>query len=139
MLIQERMIRNPITITPTTPALEAAARLKVSRLHVLPVVQNGTLLGVLKDKDLEDAAARKAKEQGDHLPYLISRFLLQDLLVKDIMQPSTATLDPSQSLGHAARAMLEHNVLGLPVVQDDQLVGVITVTDLLSSLAESNP
>ncbi|GEM45531.1 CBS domain-containing protein [Deinococcus cellulosilyticus] len=136
MLVRERMTQNPMTVAPSTPALEAAARLKVSRLHVLPVVENGQLVGVLKDRDLEEAAAKRAQEQGDHLPYLVSRFLLQDLKVQDIMAHSTAELSPGMTLPEAARQMLKHGVMGLPVVQNGALVGVITVTDLLGALAE---
>lgn len=136
MLVQERMTRNPLTVAPSTPALEAAARLKVSRLHVLPVVENGKLVGVLKERDLEEAAARRAEEHGDHLPYLVSRFLLQDLLVGDVMAASTAELSPIMTLAEAAKQMLQHGVMGLPVVHGGLLIGVITVTDLLGALAD---
>ncbi|GGJ42589.1 CBS domain-containing protein [Deinococcus roseus] len=148
MLVQERMTRNPLTVAPSTPALEAAARLKISRLHVLPVVAHGKLVGVVKERDLEDAAHRQAElqqqqleqvGQHDSLPYLFTRLLLQNLTVQDVMAESTAELVPTMTLAQAARTLLTHHVLGLPVVQNGDLVGVLTVSDLLGALAETDP
>ena len=51
--------------------------------------------------------------------------------VADIMSKHSVTLMPGHSVRHAAQIMLEHGVSGVPVVEADKVVGILTEGDLL--------
>jgi CBS domain-containing protein len=51
--------------------------------------------------------------------------------VGDVMSTQLVTLVPGHSVRHAAQIMLEHGVSGVPVVEADQVVGILTEGDLL--------
>jgi CBS domain-containing protein len=53
------------------------------------------------------------------------------MLVADVMSKYPVTLMPGHSVRHAAQIMLEHRVSGVPVVEDDKVVGILTEGDLL--------
>jgi CBS domain-containing protein len=53
------------------------------------------------------------------------------MLVADVMSKHPVTLMPGHSVRHAAQIMLEHRVSGVPVVDDDRVVGILTEGDLL--------
>ncbi|MEJ8542112.1 CBS domain-containing protein [Methanothermobacter wolfeii] len=56
------------------------------------------------------------------------------LTAGDIMTEDVITVDPSADASEAASIMLENNISGLPVVEDDELVGIITKTDIISGI-----
>jgi acetoin utilization protein AcuB len=60
MLVRDWMTKDPLTVTPDTPVLEAINLLKQKRFRRLPVVKDGKLLGLVTDKDLKDAMPSKA-------------------------------------------------------------------------------
>jgi acetoin utilization protein AcuB len=55
------------------------------------------------------------------------------------MTPNPVTVSPDTGLKEAARKLLEMKVGGLPVVEGDRLVGIITETDMLDALLELLP
>jgi len=55
--------------------------------------------------------------------------LLDQLVAKEFMSYEPITISPDATIEEAARLMLEHKIGGLPVVEDDKLVGIITGTD----------
>jgi len=56
------------------------------------------------------------------------------LTAGDIMTEDVITVNPSADASEAASIMLENNISGLPVVEDDELVGIITKTDIISGI-----
>lgn len=134
MKVFENMSKAPVVAHPSMSASEAWYKLKTSVLHVLPVVSDGQLVGVIKLQDLEAFAQRRSSY---HAPeFLVGEYLLEGLLVGDIMRPPTTTVQPKDTLEKAAQEMLKHKILGLPVVDEHRcLVGVITVTDMLEVFA----
>jgi CBS domain-containing protein len=57
------------------------------------------------------------------------------MLAKDLMTSDVVTVKPGHSIWHVAQIMLDHDVSGLPVVDDnDHLVGIITEGDLLGRI-----
>ena len=134
MKVADCMSRNPLTAHPSMTASEAWYKLKTSVLHVLPVVDDTGLIGIIKLQELEEFAQKRSSY---HAPeFLVGEYLLEGLLVGDVMRAPTTTVHPTDSLETAAQEMLRHKVLGLPVVEDHwRLVGVITVSDLLEVFA----
>jgi CIC family chloride channel protein len=57
--------------------------------------------------------------------------VMDTVTVGEVMSPAPAVIDPAQTLGEVQGALDHHRHHGLPVVEDDGLVGIITVTDVL--------
>lgn len=124
-----------IQVTAGTPASDAAARLKVTRLRVLPVVEGHHLVGVIHERDLQAAVERGEAARGHGETVLADRFFLQGLTAGDLMRPPSGVVLASVPLQAAIGQMLEADVHGLPVVTDGgRLLGVLTVSDVLRAL-----
>jgi CBS domain-containing protein len=115
--VQEVMTANPTTVTPDTPAREAARIMKSEDTGIVPIVEGERLVGVITDRDL---TLRILAE--DRRP---------DTPVGELASKELVTVDPQQSLDEAARLMAEHQVRRLPVVEEDgRLVGILAQKDL---------
>lgn len=152
--VREHMSGEAVTVSPDLPLSEAAARLVITRLRVLPVTQGRTLLGVLHQHDVRAAAAREQVAHGavvhgpsfmeDH--FLLQNRTLQNCTVRDLMCPPGAEVHADAPLSEAIRAMLQADVHGLPVVgggvvggsvvggSQREFLGVITISDIFRVL-----
>lgn len=120
--VRDQMTRDVVTVPPQMPLGEARQLLAESHLRCLPVVEEGRLVGLLLQSDPRLASARA------------------DLPVQDVMAPATASIGPKVRIEQAARLMLEHDIRGLPVVdQEGTLLGVLTTTDLLAAMVKAPP
>jgi acetoin utilization protein AcuB len=105
--------------------------------HVPIVAADGTLVGLLSDRDLRQARASTLPP----LRRYEAPLLLMTMLVKDIMRTDVTTVRGETTLADAGQLLLEHKIGCLPVLHDDRtLVGMVTVTDLLRAyVACQNP
>ncbi len=133
MLVQHWMTRDPITIEAETPFLEARLILRERHIRHLPVVDRGTLVGVVTDRDLKEAAPSGATT----LDVYEMNYLLLKMKVRDLIKRAPITVRPTTSVEEAARLMHDHKIGCLPVVDDaGMLVGLITETDLLRAIVD---
>lgn len=122
MKVRAQMSADVLTVSPENTVGEARRRLHDSGLRCLPVTQGGQLVGLV----LAASPAFVQAPEGE--------------TVQAVMRPPTVQIHPGASIERAARLMLEHDVRGLPVVGNDgELVGVLTVRDLLDALVKSPP
>lgn len=130
MLVSEWMTKEPRTVTPDTPVMEAMQILREGGYRRLPVTRNGVLVGIVTDRDLKEATPSKATTLSIYeLNYLLSK-----LKVKDVMVSPVITVRLDDTIEQAALLMEEHRVSGLPVLQGGTLVGILTITDLMRAL-----
>ncbi len=129
MLVGDWMISNPITVSSDFSILEAQRLLRTHGFRRLPVVDKGVLVGIVTDRDLKDAAPSKATS----LSVFELNYLLSKLTIRDIMHTPVYTVSPDDPIEVAALMMEEHKISGLPVVEDGDIVGMITITDLLQA------
>jgi CBS domain-containing protein len=107
----------------------AQQRMQSATIRHLPIVaEDGTLLGLLSDRDLRQAGASTVP--------LLTRYeaplLLMTMQVKDMMTTHVYTVTEETSVAAAGQLFLDHKVGCLPVVDTDhRLTGMLTVTDLL--------
>lgn len=127
MLVSEWMTENPRVVPSETPVMEAMQLLREGGFRRLPVVDKGRLVGVVTDRDLQEATPSAATT----LSVYELNFLLARMRVRDVMTKTVMTIGPDEAIERAALLMEEHRISGLPVLQGDQVVGVLTVTDLL--------
>ena len=127
MLVREWMTQKPQTVSGKTPIMEAVQLLRKGGYRRLPVVEGDKLLGIVTDRDLKEATPSSASTLSVYeLNYLLSK-----LSVREVMTSPVITVTPEDPVERAALLMEEHKVSGLPVVQDEGLVGIFTITDML--------
>lgn len=114
--VEGHMSEHPTTLAGTSTLEEAAAAMRANDVRHLPVMENGELAGIVSDRDLRRAwgCGRPA-----------------DLAVEEVMVREPQTVPPDTPMSEAARKMAERKISALPVVQDDELVGILTITDLI--------
>lgn len=133
MLVGERMSRPVITVHPEVAILEAQKLMQREGIRRLPVVdQAGHLVGLVSERDLLHASPSDATSLSVwELNYLISRISVEDVMVKDV-----TTVSKDTPVEVAARIMADKKIGGLPVVDNSEVVGVITETDLFKIFLE---
>ncbi len=132
MLVGERMSQPVITIPPTMPINEALNLMKRERIRRTPVVKDGKMVGIISDKDLLNASPSQATSLSVwELTYLISK-----ILVRDVMTSKVLTVSEDTPIEEAARIMVDNKIGGLPVMRGEELVGIITETDLFKIFLE---
>lgn len=132
MLVKERMNAKPVTLSPDDTLRKARDLIKERGLRRFPVVEGGKLVGIVTDRDVRQADMSSAVvQERRYVEYILDR-----IQVRGIMTPDPITVTPDTSLEEAARLILENKIGGLPVVERDELVGIITETDLIRTLVE---
>lgn len=132
MRVQEKMRRDPMTVAPEESVRSAWQLLREGRIRHLPVVEKGRLVGIVTDRDLR--LALPSPVQTGAVGELLQR--LEQLQVEDIMTREVITVTPETSIEDAAWLLLSHRIGGLPVLEGEELVGIITETDLLEAFVE---
>ena len=128
MLVKNWMSRNIITVNSGDTMVHATKLMKDHQIGLLPVLENGVLVGVVSDGDLKRASASSATTLEVHeLLYLLAR-----TTVREIMTRNPITVPVDWTLEETAELLLERNIEGVPVFDDSgALVGIVTQTDLL--------
>lgn len=117
MRIKDLMIPDPITVSIISPINEALECMKVNSIRHLPVVTDGNQLkGFVTLADLKQSL----------IPSIVG-----DLKLYDIMIKRPITVSPNDDIEWAAQLIYKKKISGLPVVQDQILVGIITESDIL--------
>ena len=116
--VKEVMTSNPVTVEASTPVVEAARIMKEKDTGIVPLVENGRLLGTVTDRDI---AVRVIAEGRDP----------QSTTLREIASTDIVTVDPQQNLDEALRMMAQHQVRRLPVVEEDgRLIGIVSQADV---------
>ena len=111
-----------VSVTPDATVREAIARMIEEGIGSVAVCEGPRLAGIFTERDV----LRLAAEQGD----------FRDLRVADVMTRRPVTATPDVLLVDAARLMGEHRVRHLPIVERDNLLGMIGIRDILRTLVE---
>jgi acetoin utilization protein AcuB len=132
MFVGRRMTRNLISATPDTSILKVKNLLKEYNIDQVPVVEGKKLVGIITDKDIRDNSASPASTLSVHeLNYLLS-----EMKAREIMTKKLYTVSPGTTIEEATKLINEKRVNSLPVVVNDELVGIITTCDMLNVLLE---
>jgi acetoin utilization protein AcuB len=133
MLVGERMSRHPITVEPKTSVVEALNLIRNEKVRRLPVLsKDGSLIGIVSEKDLLYASPSPATS----LSVWEINYLLSKLTVAEVMKREVITVGENEVLEVAARIMADKRIGSLPVMRGNQLVGIITETDLFKVFVE---
>ena len=116
MNIREVMTPNPRTVSPDDTIQSAARIMRDEDTGAIPVVENGRPVGMVTDRDIVVCAVADGGQ--------VSR------PVRDIVTTGVVCVTPEMSTREANELMSEHQVRRLPVVENDQLVGIVSLGDL---------
>lgn len=131
MLVKNWMSKNVITVEGDASMQNATMLMKMHGIRMLPVVEQGKLVGIITDRDLKKASASDATSLEIH--ELL--FLLTQVKVKEIMTKGPITVTPDWTIEETAELLLKHKISGVPVVGGKRAIaGVITQTDVFRVL-----
>ncbi len=125
-LVRDWMTPNPVTITITATLPDAHKLMETRKIRRLPVMDGDKLVGIITRGDVRGAQPSDATSLSIwEINYLLSR-----LTVDRVMHRQVLTIAPDTTVRDAARQMLESKIAGLPVMEGDRLVGIITESDI---------
>ncbi|GAF39237.1 CBS domain protein [Agrilactobacillus composti DSM 18527 = JCM 14202] len=130
MSVADFMTKDLITVTPDLGVNAAIDLMREHKIHRLPVVDNGRLVGLVTQGIIEAAMPSKATS----LSVYEVNYLLNKTTVRDIMEKSVLTISQNELLEDAIYKMRHYNIGVLPVLdQNGTLKGIITNNDIFDA------
>ena len=115
-LLQDK-VHKVSSVAPDKPAHNAIQLMADKKIGALPVLEAGKLVGIISERDYP----RKAK--------VLDKPLL-DVLVKEIMSSQVVYVSPDDTIEHCLELVTKNHVRHLPVLENDQITGIISIGDL---------
>lgn len=132
MSVKDFMTRKVVYISPDTTIAHAADLMREKDLHRLPVIENDKLVGLVTEGTIAEASPSKATSLSIYeMNYLLNKTKVKDVMIKDVI-----TVSAYASLEDATYLMYKNKVGILPVVDNDQLYGVITDRDIFAAFLQ---
>lgn len=132
MLVKDFMKRDPTTVKKDDSFRYALKLIRKEGIKHLPVLEGKKVVGIVTDRDLRQAAPSPATTLEVHeLNYLLERLKIEAIMTKKVI-----TVAPEGKLLDAAKLLIAHKIGCLTVVEQDELVGIITETDILRAYIE---
>jgi CBS domain-containing protein len=117
MKVRELMTEEVATVTLATPLNEIASKMKDEDTGAIPVLEDDKLAGIVTDRDIVIRCIAEGKDPNE-------------LTAEDILSRELETIEPDADVQEAARIMARRQIRRLPVVEDEELVGVISLGDI---------
>ena len=113
--VSEVMTKDPQSVEPGDSIEDAAKKMKEAETGALLVVDGDELKGIVTDRDIVVNAIAEGNT---------------DASVEDVCSTDTTTIDSDATLGDAIELMRENKVRRLPVIENDEPVGIVSLGDL---------
>jgi CBS domain-containing protein len=115
MVAKDIMTKEIITVGPTTSVKKLAMTLVKNQISGAPVVdKNGKIIGVVSEADI---VGKKGKD------------------VKAIMSKKVISVTEDAPVEAVARLMITHKITRLPVMRDDEVIGIVSRADIVNLIA----
>lgn len=125
--VKEIMSKNLTLVSPTERLVHARRQMIESHVGRLPVVKDDELKGMVTSKDLMRAFIDFRK----NVPDKYQKSQIKEVLVEDVMSSNPTFTSKDTTISEVAKIIMETGFNGLPVVEDDKVVGIVTQTDIL--------
>ncbi|WP_129731628.1 CBS domain-containing protein [Ectobacillus funiculus] len=114
--VRELMSTDLSCCTPVDNVYEAALKMKQEDIGIIPIVENNRLVGIVTDRDLVVRGIAD-KNPGSNK-------------ITEVMTTDIVSVSPSDPVEKASELMARHQIRRLPVVENGQLVGMLSLGDL---------
>lgn len=133
MFVKLWMRNEVITILPDATIAEACSLMEEHRIRRIPVInQENQLLGIISKEDLKKALPSAVDASQDET----TRALANQIKIETFMTQTPVTVSPIDTLEKVATIMRQHKIGGIPVVENELLVGIITESDIFDVFVE---
>ena len=123
------MTKKVIYVSPTTKVAKAADIMKEQGIHRLPVIENDKLVGLVTAGTIEKASPSVVTSLSVYeMNYLLNKTTVGEVMIREVL-----TISKYASLEDAVYRMRQNNIGVLPVVDQDQISGVITDKDVFGA------
>ena len=134
LLVKDWMTGDPITVDTTNNLSTAYHLMRMNSVRRLPVLDEAEhLVGIVTWGDIREARP-KASASMTMEPTWEIHFLAGIRGVREFMTPDPVAVTPQTPIRRAAQLMLENKIGGLPVVEHEHVVGMISETDIFRFL-----
>jgi CBS domain-containing protein len=121
--VDRHMSRDLLTVEAGLPVVAVARRMADRNVGAVLVLEDGRLAGIMTERDLMRAVARGLRD---------------DAVVGECMTADPETIAPDDTIEHAAVLMIHGGFRHLPVVDGDDVVGVLSIRDLVQVVVEDS-
>ena len=129
--VRDVMQTSVVTISASDRLSTVEDIMTLGRVRHMPVVHAGKLVGVVSERDLLRASLSELGSFGIEA----RRAFLHAIEIAQVMSAPPITIGPEAHIQLAARLMADNRIGCLPVVEGDELVGLLTETDVLHWVA----
>lgn len=116
---------NIISISPDAPVLDALKLMADKNIGSVMILENGLFLGIMTERDYSRKVILKGKSSTD-------------TKVAEIMTVDFPPVSPAESIEQCMELMAEHNIRYLPVFKNSELLGIISISDLVKATIMSH-
>jgi CBS domain-containing protein len=112
------------SITSDQTLLDAAKQMNECNIGALLVMNKGSLVGIITERDIVKNAAKETKE-------------CKDVKIKDVMSTNLLVVKPGDDLDYVMAIMIQNNIRHTPVVEESGLVGLLSMRDVVRVLVKN--
>jgi len=149
MLVKDVMSKQVITVSENENLVDLIAKFRKYNFHTLPVIdENRKILGIVNSEDIMKVCLPHNPmlekllksthlyntEEEDILEMDLPGELGTTVKVADIMNTHVVTVEDSETIAEVRKQMKLHNVQRMPVTRNKELVGFITLFDIIIAL-----
>ena len=116
MLVNEVMNRNVVVVKKDANLKQASEVMAKTRIGSLVVVDQNKIAGIITSSDIIKSIAQ------DKMP--------ENTLIEEVMSKRVFTVEPDTTIEDAVDMMVDNKIRELPVVQNNKIKGILTVTDI---------
>lgn len=127
------MTPNPLCVGAHESLAHVAKVFDSHKIHHLPVIEEGVLVGLISKSDF---LLFRRGFSNDAIHKMEEEVRLNNFQARDIMTKGLAKLDPNDKINVALEIFKENLFHGIPIVEDGQVVGILTTYDIIKHLAE---
>jgi CBS domain-containing protein len=120
-ILARKKVSSVWSIGPNATVIDAIRLMDEKNVGALPVVDNGKLVGIVSERDYTRKIILKGRSS-------------KDTPVSDIMIKQVLTVNPSTSITECMRTMTDRRVRHLPVLDGSNLIGILSIGDVVNSL-----
>lgn len=133
--ISTLMTRKLMTVVPSDRLTRVKEIFDSSRIHHIPVVKNEALVGLISRVDL--AQYMKGAGYAD-FDELVENSRLHSYTAQEVMTTKIATLESTDRINVALEVFAENLFHAIPIVDNGELVGILTTLDVIKALKEED-